>query len=161
MAFTVITEASVDPGEPVTTDFGDDTRLNFDDHESRIVTLEGSITATRPIEFNIQGEGVVADDIDFHRETTAITLTGIRILTLADGGDSGSFTFDVEKSAAGGGAFSSILSGTVTASTTAFAVVSGTLTTTTIISGDILKLNVDAIRAGASGYVIQIEFTNT
>ena len=161
MAFTVITAASVVAGEPVTTTNGDTVRLNFDDHESRIITLEGSLTTTDPIKFKIQGEGVVLDGADFQRETRNITLTGIRIMTLADGGDSGTFTFDMEKSAAGGGAFASILSAPVSASTTPFAVVSGTLTTTVITAGDIFKLNIDAIRAGASGFDIQMEYTIT
>ena len=159
MAFSTITSAQIDAGEPTTQELFVKIKDNEDDHETRITTLEASQNVFEPIKAHISGEGYVGDGILFYRATRDIDILGVRVMTLDDGGDSGSMTIDISKSAAGGGAFSTILTGVITASTTAFTVISGTLIgATTASAGDIMRVDVDSIRAGASGFEISIEY---
>ena len=56
MAFVPITTTIIEAGDPVTQDLWNTTRLNFDDHEARIVSLEGgSAVAYVPIFFISNG----------------------------------------------------------------------------------------------------------
>lgn len=54
--FNPIDNAMISAGEPVTQDLWSRTKLNFDDHESRLLTVEGATGAFHPIQMDIYGE---------------------------------------------------------------------------------------------------------
>lgn len=160
MAYVSIPQASIEVGQPTKQELFQTIKDDLDDHESRLTTNEAAVNNFEPITFSIVGQGAVADDLFGHayRFTRGLTLLGFRVVTGKDAGSSGTATFDVELSTDNGSSFSSILSSTVDASTTAYATVSGTLATTSVSAGDLLIINMDAIRTGASGFFLALEY---
>ena len=98
----------------------------------------------------------------FKRITAAITLTGATLF-VTDAGSSGTLTIDVQKSAAGGGAFSTIFSvnPSLGFGAGAFATDVGVLSTTSLIDGDILRFDVDSFQVSNFEFYVQLEFIAT
>lgn len=161
MAFTAITTAQIASGEPTAQDLFQKIKDNFDDHESRITVLDTASNIFRPIQFDVvgpYGAEIVKDGLMFDLLRFDITVLNV-ILFIHDSGSAGSTTIDVEYKR-GVGAFTSILSSPLSAAFGSgdYHIATGTLGTTTLLTGDILRLNVDAVQTAGSGFTVMIEF---
>lgn len=163
MAFTPITTAQIQVGEPTAKDIFQKTKDNFDDHETRISANEAAATNTFPIEFIVTGSGRVLDNASVLRVNYAITLTEVR-LTCMNAGSAGTFEIDVLR-AVGAGAYSTVLSGgniTLTSASgdRASAVQSG-LAITSLAANDFLRLDIKDTQTGARDFLVTISYTVT
>jgi len=164
MAFSAITAAQIAASEPVKQELFDKTRLNFDDHETRVASLETSLQTFLPIEWRIVGSHWKTGSdtgLAFQRITAALTLTA-GTLYIVDDGASGTLEVDVQKSAAGGASFSSIFSSRpILNPSSDHGTNAGTLSTTALIAGDILRFDVVSYQVGNVEFYLQLEFTST
>jgi hypothetical protein len=161
MAFVAITSGQIAAGEPTAQDLFTKTKDNFDDHESRITTLETASNLYRPIEFNIVGPyslAIIKDGLLHDLLRFDITVLNV-VLFIHTAGSSAFTTVDVEYKR-GVGAWTSILSTPVSASYSSgnFFTVAGTLTTTALLTNDLLRLNVDGVQVGGDGFTVLIEY---
>lgn len=153
MAYTAFSTADIEAGDPVSQELWDLTRTNFADHETRISTNEAALANQfLPIQFLIIGGHWKAGTtgLAFFRVQFDITLTDAR-LYLPQDGDSGTTTVDVEVSAAGGGSFTTIFSSKPSLASGGgdHSLDQGTLSTTDIDAGELLRLDLDAVQVGS------------
>lgn len=165
MAFSAITTAQIAVGEPTAKDLFQKSKDNFDDHESRITTLELSAQSFRPITFEFVGQSLIGDNQLVERINFGMTILSARIF-LIDSGSSGTLTIDIEKSTNGGGSWASIFS-------TLPSIASGagdySLSTNQVFSisptefdaGDLMRTNVDSIVTGSNLWQAIVEFEVT
>ncbi len=166
MSFTAITTAQVDTGEPVSTTLGNLIRTNSDDHETRIVSLEGGASVTYvPFYFFVDGllnnNGIEDEIVGFLRIPFNLTVVGARIVQ-GTAGSGGSTTCDFERRRSG--SWDSVLTALPSVASGAgnYGLASGTLdaTKTALVSGDLLRMNLDAIQTGNPESILGIiEFT--
>lgn len=149
MAFITISSSTITTGEPTTSTLFTQIKDNEDDLNSRLSTVEGTSNVYPPLFFTILGNGQVKDGLMFWRVPFDITVLGVRTQIMeVNGSVSGTFTIDVEKKT-GAGAFGTILSSTIsTSSGTLYTVNSGTLSTTALVAGDIVRINQDSVMTG-------------
>jgi len=164
MAFITIATDQIEAGDPVTQELWTKTKDNFDDHEARLTVVEAGFQKFLPIRFIcIAAHYKTGSEtgLAFVRVPFDITITN-GSLFLIDSGTSGTLTVDVQASAAGGGAFSSIFTvkPTLTSAAADFAVNSGTLdgTKTSRIAGDILRFDVSSYQVGNFEFQTLIDF---
>lgn len=160
MAFTPLSSSMISAGKPTRQELFSLTKSNFDDHETRITSLEGSIGQAQPIDFAITGEvsqGYVQNGLLHHRVHQNITLLGVRLLTI-DAGSAGTIEVDV-KYKRGANPFATILTANITQAFGAgdYAVTSGTLGVTDLLLGDILRLDVVSVQTGAREVHVYLE----
>jgi len=160
MAFTPINSSLIAAGKPTRQELFTLTKDNFDDHETRITSLEGSIGQSQPIDFAITGEvsqGYVQNALLHHRVHQNMTVLGVRLMTM-DAGSAGTIEVDV-KYKRGANPFASILSATITQAFGAgdYAVSSGTIAVPDLLLGDILRLDVLSVQTGAREVHVYIE----
>jgi hypothetical protein len=160
MAFTPITSAQIEVGEPTKKEIFTKTKDNFDDHETRISSLEAGATSTVPGEFLIQDSGLVQDEAAFSAPIPFdITITDVK-LTVETAGSAGTLEVDVLSDQ--GGSFSTVLSGNLTR---AFgdgdrsSVSAGSLVTTDVDANKFFRLDVKAVQTGMRNAKVQIFYT--
>jgi len=156
MAFTPLTSADIVAGKPVKQELWTLTKDNFDDHESRIVSLQASVATPPPLVLGVQGPG-------YNVTTPSTNLCVVRIpynitlsptnarLFIHTAGTSGTLEIDVQRSAAGGGAFSSIFSTrpSIGFASGSYAIsTNGVVSYTGLVTGDILRLDIVTAQAG-------------
>lgn len=156
MAFTSLTSAEISAGEPTKQELFTKTKDNFDDHESRITSLETVTVLVSPIVFDVRGEGFDKDAVTYHRIENAVTATGF-VLFMKEAGTAGTVEVDVQKKR-GAGSFASILSSTVSVAFGSgdFATAAGGLADTDFQVGDILRLDVKGIQTDSTGFEVII-----
>jgi hypothetical protein len=161
MAFSALSTKST--GDPVTTDYGNLIKTNLDDHETRLAAAETSTNLFRPIEFTVIGRyydiGASQTAVAMERINFGINILSARIMLL-DSGSAGTLQIDIQKSAAGGGAFSSIFSTKPSLTSAASDYDLSTnqvLSTTTASTGDILRLDIDTVMTGNDFFKVIIE----
>lgn len=166
MAFTPYTPAEIAAAEPTKQELFQKLSDNFDDHEARITTNQAGSIQLTPIVFRVIGshwKSGAETDIMFERITSGITLTAATLFVI-DGGSSGTLTIDVQKSAAGGGAFTTLFTVKPTLASGAgdFATNLGTLIASPdLVDGDILRLDVDSWQINNDEWYVQLEFEAT
>lgn len=161
MAFTAITTAQIASGEPTSQDLFQKIKDNFDDLDSRTTVVETANNIFRPIQFDVvgpYGAEIVVDGLMYDLLRFDITVLNV-ILFIHDAGASGTTTVDIEYKR-GVGAFTSILSSPVSATSANgdYYIATATLGTTSLLTGDILRLNVDSVQVGATGFTVMLEF---
>jgi hypothetical protein len=163
MSYSALTSGEITSGEPVTNPLWEKVKANFIDHESRIQTLETYVAAAQIIKFTVQNGTAItppATGVMYERLFRALTLTGCRVFVV-DAGASGTVDIDVQKSAAGGGAFSSIFS---TRPTVAFGAgnyalsSNAVLSTTALVAGDILRLDIQTVQTGNTEFHVYLTY---
>lgn len=160
MAFTPLNSSMIAAGKPTRQELFTVTKDNFDDHETRITSLEGSIGQSIPIDFSITGEvsqGYVMDGLLHHRVHQNITVLGVRLVTM-DAGSAGTIEIDV-KYKRGANPFATILTSNITQVFSAgdYAVSSGVIAVPSLLLGDILRLDVVSVQTGAREVHVYIE----
>jgi len=146
MSYVPITSAETESGKPVTQELFGKVRDDIADHESRILTLEGSLQQFQPMKWLLRGAfslGVPLFGVEYLRLFSNVNLTGA-VLLVPLAGSARLWDVDVQLKR-GVGAFSSIFStrpsvdfsaGDYSISTNAV------LTTIALLSGDILRIDV-------------------
>lgn len=112
-----------------------------------------------PIEFSVIGilNGVTLTEALLTRISQSLRITGCTLL-VKTAGSAGTCTVDVQKKT-GAGAWASILSAPISASYTAgnYSATAGTVTTTALSSGDLLRLNISAVQTNMEDFTVFVE----
>jgi hypothetical protein len=172
MSYTAITTGEIASGEPVKADTQTKIKDNFEDHESRIQTIEtGAGTTYPPMTFRINGPyGLYSSGspfTDITRTTTNfnITITGVRVL-IDTAGSSGTTEVDVLFKR-GAGSWTSILTTKPSAgyaSGNNYASTNGVVNATyaDLLAGDLIRLDITSVQAGAaSGFTVRIDYAHS
>lgn len=165
MSFSTITTAEIATGKPNANSTWTKAKDNFDNHESRIVSLEGgSATTYPPIILRVNGYyGSIGAQTGLLKTVTnfALTITGVRIY-IDTAGSSGSTTCDIKVSYAGG-AYTSIFT---TLPTVAFGAGNDGVSTNAVLdaarvdlaAGDIIRLDTTATQTGGKDFMVRIDY---
>lgn len=162
MAYSAITSAEIEVGEPTKAELFTKIKDNFIDHESRISSLETGTGVFRPLEFQVLGEffrrGAPQDLILHTRLNFDLTLTAGRLILL-DVGTAGNLEIDVLFKR-GVSAFASIFSvkPIIASPGTQFQVNAGTLGTTALLTGDIVALSISQAMTDCRGFIVQLDY---
>jgi hypothetical protein len=166
VAFLTIPASTIESGDPVTQELFGFVKDNFDDHETRLLSLEGGgNTSYVPGHWNVQGhygqvgtfEGVGLIRIPFN-----ITVLGGRVLCNKVG-SSGDTEIDFLYKR-GAGAWTSIFSSkpSVNFGDGDYSIGSGVLDETSLLIGDLLRMDITAVQGGDPiGLVGLFEFEKT
>ena len=160
MVFTPITDPEIEIGKATKKEIFDKTQDNFDDHETRISSVEGDATATFPAGFVIKDSGAVLDGSTFVKVPFDITLTSV-VLTVIKAGTAGTLEVDVLSDQ--GGPFSTVLSGGNL--TRAFgagdfsSVTSVGIATANIDVGKFIRLDVKAVQTEMRDAFVTLTYT--
>ena len=154
MAFTTIPTGWLDIGDPCKKELFDQIKDNEDDLDSRLTDVESSLTNETPIQFQVQGpywfeSTTITDAAGVIRVPFNITLTGSRLI-IEDDGSSGTLTTDVKVSTNGGSTWATIFSSipSIAQGSGDYTEDTGTLSTTDIDAGDLLRLDITAAMTG-------------
>lgn len=160
MAYSPFTSAQVAVGEATKTELFVKMKDNDDDHETRILSLEGGATSTFPLGFFIMNSASVLDDAAKERVPFDITITSV-ILKVDEAGTAGSLEVDVLSDQ--GGSFSTVLSGGNLV--VAFGAGDGAEVTSSGIAiadndlGKRFRLDVKAVQTGMRNAEVKINYT--
>lgn len=153
MAFTAIVNTEIESGDPTTQDLWTKVKTDFDDHETRIVSLEGgSAVVYRPLEFIVSGpygQYVPFNNTGVIRLNFNINILAGRLL-IHTAGSSGTTEIDF-KYKSGAGAWTTIFSTkpSVAQSSGDYAVsTNGVLSVTALSAGDLLRMDITTTQAG-------------
>lgn len=163
MAYTAINSSEIATGEPVKAEVQTKIKDNFDDHESRIGTLESAINSFRPLEFVVKGMyskfGSGQTDVLFDRINFNLTLLAAR-LVIDKAGTAGTTEVDVYYKR-GVGAWTSIFS---TKPSVAFGAgdkgisTNAVLSTTALQAGDLLRMDITSTQTLGNGFTLFLEY---
>lgn len=165
MAFITIPTASISAGKPTKQELFTTIKDNFDDHESRITTVENTVSNTLPIEFNLNGlywrYATPQTGVAKIRITVAINILAARLF-IYQAGTIGTTEIDI-LTKVGAGAFTTIFT---TRPSVAFGAgdhavsTNGILTSSplAIAANTILRLDVTSAQTNADSAVIQIDY---
>jgi len=162
MVFDALTTNEIASGEPTKSEIFTKALGNFNDHESRISDLEAFAASAVPLVFNIVGQGVIGDGKDYIRVPYGITVSGVKLF-IKKAGVSGTITVDVQRKV-GAGAFSSILNSVVASPYTdgdLFVEPDSGIAIASIAAGAFLRIDIDSVQEGATGYDVIIEYEVT
>lgn len=165
MAYSAFNSSEIAAGQPVKQELWQKVKDNFDDHETRISSLEaGTATTTAPLEFAVLGAhylpGPAQTQVAVMRIPFAITLTDVKLFVV-DAGSSGTLQVDIQKKS-GGGAFATIFStkpsvafgaGNLSTSTNA------ALSVTSVANGDFLRLDLTTVMTGCDEFYVYVYYT--
>lgn len=160
MAFSAITAGQIASGQPTAQELFTKTKDNFDDHEARISDLEAFATTTNPLVFTVQGMAPIVDELSVMRVPYGILVTGVKLFVW-QAGVSGTITVDVERKV-GAGAWATILSSTIASAYTAgdYDLVNASgIAISNLTAGTFLRLNIDSMQVGTSGFQVIVEYT--
>lgn len=161
MSFTAITTGEITTGKPVSTITQNKIKDNFDDHESRIESLEAGSTGDPPIILRVNGGYYNATGILKTTTNLTLNLTGVRLLIDA-AGSSGTTQIDILRKR-GAGSYTTIFT---TKPSVAFSAGSDALSTNGVldagmldfIAGDILRLDIISSQVAAKGFLVRVDF---
>jgi hypothetical protein len=112
MAYVTINPNTIDPGDPITADLFGKIKDNFDDHETRINSLEGVTQRVQVfnqlVVNNTSNPALVGKEYFTVLQNMTITECYVQIFT--KGSLTGSLEIDVQKASSLGGSYSSIFS---------------------------------------------------
>jgi hypothetical protein len=154
MAFTTIPATIIESGDPVIQELWDTyVKGNLDDHETRIVGLEGGSNVVYPPHFwNVTGPYFVAVPLvncGMIRLNFNLSVLAGRLL-IKTAGSSGSTEIDILYKR-GASAFATIFSTkpSVTSASGDYAIsTNGILTVTSLLAGDILRMDITTTQGG-------------
>lgn len=164
MAFTAITTTEIEAGKANTNPLWEKVRLNFNDHESRLTTVENSTSSFLNIPFEVQGRVKAATAILPIRINFNSSISSAR-LVVEDAGSAGTCEVDLKYGAAGG-PFTSIFS---TRPTVAFGAGDLGISSNAVLTsnpylataGNYLILDIISVQTGQKGLVLYVEYLPT
>jgi hypothetical protein len=114
-----------------------------------------------PIEFSVFGtlNGVTQSEALVYRVPRNLTVTAVKAM-VKTAGSAGNLVVDIKKKT-GAGSFTSILSSAISVAYTAgnYAVGTGTVTTTSLSTGDILSLDITSVQTNMVDFAVYVEVT--
>lgn len=168
MAFTSLTSGEILTGQPTSNTTATKIKDNFDNHEARLISVEGGGNVTYPpLIMRVNGHyDTLGATIGILKTVTnfALTITGIRIY-IDEAGSSGSTEIDLKFSRAGG-AYTSVLN---TKPSVVFSAGNDAVSTNAILNssyvdleaGDILRLDTTSVQTGGRGFYVRIDYNKT
>lgn len=165
--FEALTNEEIETGEPVKASTLTKVQENFDDHESRLQNVEGSVSDFPPIILRVNGpygSFPVRDNVTQTTANFTFNIIGARILVdLA--GSSGTLEIDIKKKR-GAGAWESIFS---TKPQAGFGSGDNYLSTNQILdgtktevqAGDILRLDITGTQVEGIGFLVRIDYNRS
>ena len=169
MAFTALNVAECASGEPTKSELFNKIRLDLDDHESRLLTVEGATNAFLSMDFGINGRyealSTKLNVAGYIRLTFNLTILSARLL-IDTAGSAGSTEVDFLFKR-GGDPWTSIVT---TRPSVAFGAGSLALSTNGVLNptyvdlqaGDFLRMDLTAVQTGSpQGFVGILEFEKT
>lgn len=161
MAFSAISGSQIVAGEPVKQELWTKTKNNFDDHESRISSLETTSLVFKPLEFFVKGHYWIygaQTGVLFERLNYDLTIQACRLILL-DTGSSGNLEVDLLYKR-GANPFVSVFSTKpiLGFASSQFATNTGSLSTSVLLSGDILRMDTTQVMTNNSEFLLQIEY---
>lgn len=160
MAYEALTDAETNSGEPTTQRLFKKIKDDLADHESRMLVLDSALGGRPPIEFGVFGlltPPMSQTEVLLTRVDTPMTITAARLL-VGTAGTAGQLEVDIEYSR-GGGPWASILSTTMVAdfSDGDHFLVNGVLAVTSLLAGDLLRLNVNGVQTSMRNFLAFLE----
>lgn len=162
MAFETILTTQIEAGDPVTQELFNKVKNSLDDHETRLTDTEAALQLFYPMAFKVQGAAsiyVPYTGLIYERVFNNITLTSGRVFVV-DAGSSGTTEIDVQLKR-GAGAFASVFSTrpSVAYSAGDYALsTNGVLSTTSLLSGDVLRIDIVTAQTGSSEFHVYLTF---
>lgn len=168
MAFIAITTSEINPGEPVAGTTQTKIKDNFDDHESRMTSLEsGSATIYPPIIFRVNGfyaddgvlVGILKDTINFNLEIQGV------FLIIDEAGISGTTELDILYKR-GAGSYTSIFT---TKPSVAFGAGNDAISSNAVLhstnkllqAGDFIRLDTTAVQLDGKSFTVRIDYVKS
>jgi hypothetical protein len=161
MAYTAFNASEIASEEPVKTELFGKVKDNFDNHETRIATLEATGLTIPPLLFVVKGAQYgwgTGTGVAYRRVMYDLTLTTGK-LWIIDAGTSGTLEIDIQYKR-GAGAFATIFS---TRPSVAFGAgdysisTNGVLSVTSLLTADVLRLDVTGIMTGNDEFQVFLE----
>lgn len=165
MAFTVINSSEIVSGEPVSSTTATKIKDNFDDHEARLLSIEGGAGTTYPpLIFAVNGaykDRSGFGELCFTTTNFPMEVTGIRLIIIR-AGSAGITEADVQFKR-GGGAWTSLLTTkpSVSYSSGDYAISSNAVLNssyTTLEAGDLLRINLSSAQARGMGFIVRVDY---
>lgn len=161
MSFVAITTGEITSGQPVASTTQTKIKDNFDNHETRIETLESSVSQFLPIIFRVNGYYGVMDGVLKTTANSTMNLTGVRLLTDV-AGSAGTVQIDIKRKR-GGGSYTTIFttkpSVVYTSGNDALSS-NGVLdpAMVDVIAGDILRLDITSTQTAGWGFLVRVDW---
>jgi len=172
VSYTAITTQEIQVGGPVQNPTLAKIQANEDYFATQINALNSSLQSPRPIKFVVKGGGdgytMPVNAFAYERVWVNITLTGAFIFVPV-AGISGSVQINVEYKR-GAGAWTSIFStqpvvpsssGDLAISSSTGGCTAAVLSTTALLSGDFLRLNIVSDQSGCKEFQVELPFNYT
>lgn len=161
MAFITIPSSSIVAGEPTSQTLFTLIKDDLDDLNSRLAVTEAATNIFRPIQWDVvgyYGSTLVQDGLFYDVIRFDITVQNV-ILFIWTAGSSGSTTIDIEYKR-GVGAFTTILSSPISAASGSGNLfqANATLAVTSLLTGDFIRVNVDAAQVSGNGFSVLMEY---
>lgn len=161
MSFVAIASGEIEPGDPVKATTMTKVKDNFDDHETRLLSVEASSSAFPPIILRVNGVYPVDTNVLKTTANFSFQITGARLL-IDTAGSSGTTEIDIQRFRSGG-SYESIFS---TKPTVAHSDGNDALSSTGVLNpskvdieaGDILRLHTTSVQVGGNGYLVRIDY---
>lgn len=159
--FSSISSSLIVAGEPVKQELWTKTKDNFDDHESRISSLETTSLVFKPIDFYISGHYYIygaQTGVLFEKLTYDIEIQSTNLILLSTG-TAGNLEVDLLFKR-GANPFVSVYATKPILANTAlqFDINTGVLSTTTLLAGDVLRLDITQAMTNNTGFMLQLEY---
>lgn len=161
MSFITLTEEQIATGEPTAQELFRKLKDNFDDHEARLGTVEGSVNSYPPIRFAVTNYYLYTPitEVDVERIPFDIVVLGVRLIVI-DAGSSGTLEANIEYKR-GAGAWTTILSVNPSVPYTdgSYAISSNAVVSVPqLLLGDLIRLNILTPQIGNIQFLLLLEF---
>lgn len=160
MSFEPYNSSEIAAGQPTKQELFLKLKENFDDHEERIQAAGAASGSKPPIEFGVFGllnppmavTGILTTRIPYN-----ISLLACRLLVVT-AGSAGTLEIDIEYKR-GAGAWTSILNAPISSTYTDgdYFLVTGDLSISSLVTGDLLRLNINGIQTSMEDFLVFIE----
>lgn len=163
MAFSAINSSNIEVGDPVTAELWGLVKSNFDDHETRINSVEGGASKIVIINDLVVGSGQLAgasgsvEGVAHIRVPVNGTLTTAVISTTA-AGSSGTTEIDVLKASTIAGTYTTVFSTkpSVTSAASPGSSSNAVFSTTAITAGEFLRVDLTSLQVGQEPFIITV-----
>jgi hypothetical protein len=165
MSFISITTGEITSGQPVSSTTQGKIKTNFDDHESRLESIESGSSVQYPAALmEVNGRYSILGSLDKILVSTTnmnVQITGVR-LGILNAGSTGTTSARLQFKR-GAGSWTNILSTPVTMPSSAGDYSLSTAATldptyTSLMAGDLIAVDLVSSQANASGFYLRIDF---
>jgi hypothetical protein len=164
MPFDPINTTEIESGKPVASTTQTKIKENFDDHESRIQTLEGGSAVYPPIVFRVNGTPEVITNVFKTTTNFSFTITGARLL-IDEAGSAGTLEVNILRKR-GAGSYETIFT---TRPSVAYTAGDDALSSNAVLdaskvdieAGDILRMDITSIQTDGKNFLVRIDYSRS